>query len=452
MKLKLPQHRAIRLAASIVLGGAATLAIMYLAARVLLAPQPGEWSVPLRWGLLQLQAGGPTLIRLATAPWLAPLLDGYTLETPAGAARLGWQEASRTLSLRCAPCAANVPGLGSEPLVFAEVLLTLQRQGELLNGTLSSGKVRATWRSLLEKDALRLHLKLPMTPIAEVYALARATIPELAHARIKGDVGLSATLNLPGREFSIHPDIEGFEVSGLGTEGLANIQSSCSSAASRLTLDSWLAHAVVAAEDQRPDDNGPDDLTEADVAQNPGHNAQPQGQAGRGSGTLSQQLARLMVTDDTGSPVRKLRELLYAVEMERTLGKPQILRIYLAHAPWGPGVCGAEAAARRYFSVRADVLTPTQAAWLAAMLHDPKQQVAQWGSSGHIDVARTRWVLQGMRALPRKQRLRLVAEVEKLKWKLPAPRPAAAAPAQKPAPKLAPAPAARPASLARPSP
>jgi membrane peptidoglycan carboxypeptidase len=32
--------------------------------------------------------------------------------------------------------------------------------------------------------------------------------------------------------------------------------------------------------------------------------------------------------------VRKLRELLYAVEMERTLGKPRILRLYLDNAPW----------------------------------------------------------------------------------------------------------------------
>ena len=41
---------------------------------------------------------------------------------------------------------------------------------------------------------------------------------------------------------------------------------------------------------------------------------------------------------------RKLRELLYAVEMERTLGKARILQLYLALAPWGDGVCGAERA------------------------------------------------------------------------------------------------------------
>ena len=56
--------------------------------------------------------------------------------------------------------------------------------------------------------------------------------------------------------------------------------------------------------------------------------------------------------------MRKLRELLYAVEMERTLGKPRILRLYLDNAPWGPRLCGAEAAAAHYFGVRAHELTP----------------------------------------------------------------------------------------------
>jgi membrane carboxypeptidase/penicillin-binding protein PbpC len=44
--------------------------------------------------------------------------------------------------------------------------------------------------------------------------------------------------------------------------------------------------------------------------------------------------AKLLITGDERSPVRKLRELLYAVEMERTLGKPRILRLYLDNAPW----------------------------------------------------------------------------------------------------------------------
>lgn len=398
---------------------AACLLIPYLTLRALLAPLPGEWAVPLQLGPVPLEAGASTLIRLATAPWLAPLLDGRTLDTRAGPVHLSWQDSSRTLAARCAPCALKLPEQNSEPLPFDEVLLTLQRQGEQLSGTLSSGKLRATWRSALEKDGLRLRLKLPMTPIADVYVLFRASIPELAKARIEGRFGLSATLSLPESEFSLDPEIEGFQVSGLDTEALANTPSRCSKTVSRLTPASWLAHAVMAAEDQRPDPYSGDAPAEPDATPAPGQSSPPQDEAEHKGSTLSQQLAGLLVTGQARSPAHKLRELLYAVEMERTLGKPLILQLYLIHAPWGPGVCGAEAASRRYFGVRADVLTPLQAAWLAAMLHNPALEVERWSRTGQINLARTQWVLQGMQALPPNQRLQLRKQLRKLKWKAP---------------------------------
>lgn len=402
-----------KLMAGLLIFLAVCLAAGYVAARILLAPQPGEWSVPLRWGPMRLEAGVPTLVRLVSSPWVTPFLDGRTVKSRVGPVHISWQENGRTLGLRCAPCALHAPGLGSEPLAFEEVLFTLQRQGDQLNGQLSSGKVRASWRGGLQKDGMRVRLQLPMTPIADVYALFRTTIPELALAHIEGEFGLNATLNLPSKQFNMTPQIEAFQVSGLGTEGLTSSRSSCSKVVSRLTPDSWLTHAVVAAEDQRPDEPS---------ANNPRQLSPPPEQGGHGGSTLSQQLAKLLVTGNPNSAVRKLRELLYAVEMEHTLGKPRILELYLMHAPWGVGVCGAEAAAKRYFGRRADMLTPSQAAWLAAMLHNPKLEAEHWSSTGQINVARTQWVLQGMHTLPTKQRLRLIDEVVKAKWKMPAPK------------------------------
>jgi hypothetical protein len=396
----------------------ACLLIPYLSLRMLLAPQPGEWTVPFQLGPVSLQVGASTLIRLATAPVLAPLLlDGRTLDSRAGPVQLSWQDTSRTLNARCAPCTFKLPEPGSEPLVLDEVLLTLQRQGEQISGTLSSGKLRATWRSALEKNGLRVRLQLPLTPIADAYALFSASIPELAKARIEGRFGLNATLNLPENEFNLDPEIEGFQVSGLGTEALASSPTGCSKIVSRLTPASWLSHAVVAAEDQRPDEYHGDALTELDAALPPDADSPPP--TGHKSSTLAQQLSKMLVTGSARSPAHKLRELLYAVEMERTLGKPLILRLYLSRAPWGRGVCGAEAASRRYFGVRADVLTPLQAAWLAAMLHNPELEVARWGRTDRINIARTQWVLQGMQALPSNQRLQLRKQLRKLKWKAP---------------------------------
>lgn len=418
------KHPAAKIMAALLLLAGAGLGIVYLAARMLLAPLPGEWAIPLRWGPVQLQASVPTLVRLVSAPWLAPLLHERTLDTDAGPVRVSWLEGSRTLQLRCAPCTLQTPALGSEPLPpFKEVRFTLQRHGEQVNGHISSGEVRASWRTSLqekdEKGGMRLHLQLPLTPIADVYALFGAAVPELARTRIGGDLAFTGTLGLPGGEISLRPQVRGFQVSGLGTQAFANVRSSCSNVASRLDGDSWLAHAVVAAEDQRFYQHGGYDLAALGAALV--HNqSQPQGQAGYGASTLGQQLVKLLITGDERTPLRKLRELLYAVEMERTLGKARILQLYLAHAPWGPGVCGAEAASRHYFGVRADVLTALQAAWLAAMLHNPALETERWAASGQINVARTQSVLQGMRTLPIRQRLRLVQEAAKVSWKAPA--------------------------------
>lgn len=405
----------------------AGLLILYVATKVLLAPLPGEWAVPLRWGPITLQAGVPTLARLATAPWLAPLLHERTLATQAGPLHLRWLAGSRTLALHCTPCTLRTLALGSEPLAFEEVVFTLQRQGEQVSGHLSSGKVRASWRGSLqkekgEKDGMRLHLQLPMTPIADVYALFHAAVPELAQARIEGELALGGTLSLPGGELSMAPpQLKAFQVSGLGTEKFINARTSCSAVASRLNGDSWLAHAVVAAQDPRFYQRSGYDLAELGAAlalyQSP---SQPPDQAARAPDTLPRQLLKLMRAGDEGAAMHPLRELLYTVEMERTLGKEGIVQLYLANVPWGPGVCGAEAASRHYLGVRADVLIASQAAWLAAMLHNPALEVEHWASSGQINVARTQLVLQGMRTLPRQQRLRLAEEVAKVRWKAPA--------------------------------
>ena len=101
----------------------------FYAARAVLAPLPGEWSVPLKFGPLELQAGVPSVIRLATSPWGGPLLDGREIPTRTGHFHLDWQSSSRTLLLRCAPCTLQPPGLGQESLQLDEVLASVRRNG-----------------------------------------------------------------------------------------------------------------------------------------------------------------------------------------------------------------------------------------------------------------------------------------------------------------------------------
>jgi monofunctional biosynthetic peptidoglycan transglycosylase len=392
------------------------LAAMYFMAKAVLAPLPGEWAVPLRAGPLQLQAGVPTMIRLATAPWLGPLLDGRRLATRAGPVQLAWQAPSGTLLLHCAPCTLSPAGVGGQRVVLQDLRLSMRRQGQWLGGELASGALRASWRAELTNQKLDILLQLPPSEIADAYALFGAAIPELARARIEGRFALQAAFSLPGRHLRLAPQIEGFRVSGLGTEVFAAARSVCSRRSSRLTADSWLARAVIAAEDQRFYQHPGYDLAEFSAAL--GRN-QREGRIIRGASTLPQQLAKLLVTGDERSPVRKLRELLYAVEMEQTLGKPRMLQLYLSHAPWGDGLCGAEAAAQHYFGQRAHTLSPAQAVWLAAMLHNPAQELKDWAHSGRIDVARAQWVLAGLQGVPRRQRAKLVQELDQANWEAP---------------------------------
>ena len=68
---------------------------------------------------------------------------------------------------------------------------------------------------------------------------------------------------------------------------------------------------------------------------------------------------------------RKIRELRYAIAMEKKFTKDQILERYLNIAYYGEGAYGAEAAARHYFSTKASKLNLAQAAMLAGLVQNP---------------------------------------------------------------------------------
>ena len=68
---------------------------------------------------------------------------------------------------------------------------------------------------------------------------------------------------------------------------------------------------------------------------------------------------------------RKVRELRYAIAMEKKFTKDQILERYLNIAYYGAGAYGVEAAAKHYFSTKASQLTLSQAAMLAGLVQNP---------------------------------------------------------------------------------
>jgi monofunctional biosynthetic peptidoglycan transglycosylase len=92
----------------------------------------------------------------------------------------------------------------------------------------------------------------------------------------------------------------------------------------------------------------------------------------RGGSTISQQLAKNLYLSSQRSFLRKGQEAALTVMLERTLNKRRILEIYLNVIEWGDGIYGAEAASQRYFRKPASALTASEAAYLSAMIPNPR--------------------------------------------------------------------------------
>ena len=92
------------------------------------------------------------------------------------------------------------------------------------------------------------------------------------------------------------------------------------------------------------------------------------GERPRGASTLTQQLAKNLYLTPSRDPVRKVKEAILTMQLERELGKKRILELYLNVVEFGPGVFGAEAAARKFYGKGAAGLTEREAAELAAGL------------------------------------------------------------------------------------
>lgn len=101
----------------------------------------------------------------------------------------------------------------------------------------------------------------------------------------------------------------------------------------------------------------------------------------RGASTISMQTVKNLFLWNSRSYVRKVLEIPMTYAMELAWSKSRILEIYLNIAEWGPGVYGAEAAARYHFRKSAARLTADEAARLAAALPDPLGRDA--GNPGH---------------------------------------------------------------------
>lgn len=91
-----------------------------------------------------------------------------------------------------------------------------------------------------------------------------------------------------------------------------------------------------------------------------------------GGSTISMQLARLMEPRQHRSFYAKLRQIVRAIELERALGKDEILNLYLALAPYGGNLEGIRAASIAYLGKEPKRLTLPEAALLVALPQSPE--------------------------------------------------------------------------------
>jgi monofunctional biosynthetic peptidoglycan transglycosylase len=91
----------------------------------------------------------------------------------------------------------------------------------------------------------------------------------------------------------------------------------------------------------------------------------------RGASTITMQTAKNLFLWPQRSALRKGLEIPLAMLLDRAWGKKRVVEVYLNIAEWGPGLFGAEAAARRYFHKSAADLTQREASLLATALPNP---------------------------------------------------------------------------------
>ena len=93
----------------------------------------------------------------------------------------------------------------------------------------------------------------------------------------------------------------------------------------------------------------------------------------QGFSSLTQQVARTLY-DSIGfkkTIVRKIKEIITAIQIERTYTKSEILEMYLNNVHFGHGTYGVQAAAKRYFGKSASALTLGESAMIVGILPAP---------------------------------------------------------------------------------
>lgn len=134
------------------------------------------------------------------------------------------------------------------------------------------------------------------------------------------------------------------------------------------TIPPYLVRSIVAVEDKRFYSHWGIDLLRV-ITSMLGNLLHPRNL--QGASTITQQLARSMFLTPKRQLIRKLKEMVLAIELERHYSKQEILEMYLNQVWFGGSIYGVAAASERYFGKHISRLDPVECATLGAMIANP---------------------------------------------------------------------------------
>lgn len=148
-------------------------------------------------------------------------------------------------------------------------------------------------------------------------------------------------------------------------------------------MSPYLKEAIVSIEDERFYQHGgfdPKGLARSFVMRFVGKK--------QGGSTIPMQVSKMLLTSTEQTMSRKIKDIYYAVEMDKKLKKDEILELYLNNFFVGKGLSGAEAGARGYFDKSAKDLTLAESALLAGSTKNPSKYSAY--KSAKLDGSETK--------------------------------------------------------------
>lgn len=115
----------------------------------------------------------------------------------------------------------------------------------------------------------------------------------------------------------------------------------------------------------------------------------------QGGSTITQQFVKNAILTRDKSFIRKLKEIIIAIELEARFSKDEILKMYLNEIPYGRNAYGIEAASLTYFNKKASELSLAESAYLAALPQAPSYYNPSGPNFDDLQ-ARQRYILNQM--------------------------------------------------------